>query len=643
MVAKLTVAEVDNVLASMGWTRLGVFRDRVTPFVCRHDPCGRDQMVRMDRIVTARNRGTSGCRHCKRPRSDGIGAQEAEAFVRNLGFVPLGPYPGQDIPWKLLHSCGAVQTTTTFHYLHSKRRVGTGCRSCASRDKGQKMALPHQVAARAISVVGVIPLEPYPAFMGSPWKVQCAYCGHRGTWSYHSLTSKFQKWRCPGCKILGQEARDKQTAEDHGWTPIGPYPGPNEKWAMRHRCGFSHSLRVGDLGRYGEGCPACASSGFKSSAPEWLYVMEFPEAYKVGVSNNFVQRKRQHLAHGALRVLYARGPLPGSDARSAEKEIIASWRLKGHGPAPSMVGIDGETETISKKDISWEEILADLNVRFPPDAPRPPSVSLESLEAVLVQDGAPVRGLVSAGHYTGSCPSGRFYVELWSGAALVGGAVFSTPSYPGIVNSLWPDGNSQNTLELRRLWISDAVGKNAESWFLSRAMRCLPREVEAIVAFSDTSVGHYGACYQGANFLFLGQTGRSYHYVSAAGEYVHKRVPWTRASRSGLTERQQAKADSLYRIDDDEKNRYLYPLSRRARKWFAAKGLPYPKPDVAESPKRGVGREAPGFNRGEVEPHGFLDSHIALIGHVLLDDLQGRPADRGHEVRVGPQGWKPGA
>ena len=61
----------------------------------------------------------------------------------------------------------------------------------------------------------------------------------------------------------------------------------------------------------------------------------------------------------------------------------------------------------------------------------------------------------------------------------------------------------------------------------------------------------------------------------------------------------------------------------------------------------GLGREAPGFSRGEVEPPGPPEGRVvldvALVLDVLLDDRQRCSAHGGDEVGVGPQRGEPGA
>jgi hypothetical protein len=55
----------------------------------------------------------------------------------------------------------------------------------------------------------------------------------------------------------------------------------------------------------------------------------------------------------------------------------------------------------------------------------------------------------------------------------------------------------------------------------------------------------------------------------------------------------------------------------------------------------GVGRNTPGFSRGDVEPHCRPVLHVALVGNVLLDCRQWRTSHRSHKVAVGPKSRHP--
>lgn len=65
------------------------------------------------------------------------------------------------------------------------------------------------------------------------------------------------------------------------------------------------------------------------------------------------------------------------------------------------------------------------------------------------------------------------------------------------------------TWELARLWISDEVPANAETWAIAASVRYIQRthpEVRMLVSYADPSAGHVGTIYAAANWRSDGRT-----------------------------------------------------------------------------------------------------------------------------------------
>lgn len=63
--------------------------------------------------------------------------------------------------------------------------------------------------------------------------------------------------------------------------------------------------------------------------------------------------------------------------------------------------------------------------------------------------------------------------------------------------------------ELARLFIEDCTPRNAESWFVARAIRWVRDhrpEVECLVSYADPSAGHSGTIYKAGNWIHDGRT-----------------------------------------------------------------------------------------------------------------------------------------
>lgn len=62
----------------------------------------------------------------------------------------------------------------------------------------------------------------------------------------------------------------------------------------------------------------------------------------------------------------------------------------------------------------------------------------------------------------------------------------------------------ESVIELNRLWCDDAMPRNTESWFVSRALAALPPLI--VLSYADTAVGHDGTVYRACNFHYAGWT-----------------------------------------------------------------------------------------------------------------------------------------
>jgi hypothetical protein len=108
---------------------------------------------------------------------------------------------------------------------------------------------------------------------------------------------------------------------------------------------------------------------------------------------------------------------------------------------------------------------------------------------------------------------------------LVGGIIFGLMSTTG-----WKkfSDDEYKVLELRRLYIMDSVGRNAESYCISQAIKWLKlnfQHVETIVSYADPKAGHKGTIYRASNFKYEGITGGDIgYYDKESGKTYHSRT-----------------------------------------------------------------------------------------------------------------------
>ena len=132
-------------------------------------------------------------------------------------------------------------------------------------------------------------------------------------------------------------------------------------------------------------------------------------------------------------------------------------------------------------------------------------------------------------------------------------------------------------LELNRLWVSDELKANTESWMLARCWPILREKGYRLVqSFADGRLG-VGTTYQATNFSYHGYHTSKFYRDKNTGE-VFNEVQSNNTARA----RSMVATNLLIATGDLElftvrTYRYLYPLDKKARKQIKLPSLPYPK------------------------------------------------------------------
>lgn len=108
-------------------------------------------------------------------------------------------------------------------------------------------------------------------------------------------------------------------------------------------------------------------------------------------------------------------------------------------------------------------------------------------------------------HYLHRRPPATYAFALVDGPweDVVGALTIGCPPSHQLRQSVCPS-NPSAVLELNRLWVSDSMPTNTESWFVARALRTLPPLI--LVSYADTAHGHYGYIYRAMNWHYAGWT-----------------------------------------------------------------------------------------------------------------------------------------
>lgn len=161
---------------------------------------------------------------------------------------------------------------------------------------------------------------------------------------------------------------------------------------------------------------------------------------------------------------------------------------------------------------------------------------------------------------------------------IFGVVVYGTPSSATVRKGICGDSESNNVIELNRLWVDDCVGKNAESFLISNTIKYINKEI--ILSYADTSKGHIGVVYQASNWIYLGLSEKRTDW-KVDGLDLHNQ---TLSDRFSSDELKQKFGNKFKLIERPLKHRYIYFNCSRSRKKELMQKLrykikPYPKND----------------------------------------------------------------
>lgn len=162
-------------------------------------------------------------------------------------------------------------------------------------------------------------------------------------------------------------------------------------------------------------------------------------------------------------------------------------------------------------------------------------------------------------HYSHGChnaPSPCF--GLFDNNKLIGVLMFACPCSENVRASVFGDKYKDNVTELHRLHILDVTPKNTESWFIVRCLKLLKElkpQIEAVISFSDTTIGHNGTIYKATNAYRAGTTSKTVFYIDSNGRLRHPRQQGINITL------EMAQNKGWEPVERDSKNRYLYLLA----------------------------------------------------------------------------------
>ena len=159
---------------------------------------------------------------------------------------------------------------------------------------------------------------------------------------------------------------------------------------------------------------------------------------------------------------------------------------------------------------------------------------------------------------------------------LMGVVCYGTPSSAPLRMGIAGKENANNVIELTRLWVSDEVPKNGESFLIGRTLKYAGKEI--IVSFAEINQGHVGTVYQATNWLYTGLSAKRTNWVI---EGVDKHCQ-TLADKYTAKDIRKKYGDKFSLQPRPRKHRYIYINAKGKRKNEILSSLkynifPYPK------------------------------------------------------------------
>lgn len=171
---------------------------------------------------------------------------------------------------------------------------------------------------------------------------------------------------------------------------------------------------------------------------------------------------------------------------------------------------------------------------------------------------------------------------------LIGVATYGDPIGRHSGQSISPQLDRTEVLELTRLFVFDGYGCNIESWFVGQTFKWLrehAKHIRALISYSDPKVGHLGTVYQSTNWIYQGNKVRpndSWSFKwSKDGEWHHSRSSFVKFGTNNPKKIQEMINKPFWIKKEPRKHRYVYILDKskksRILKTLKYPSLPYPK------------------------------------------------------------------
>ncbi len=136
----------------------------------------------------------------------------------------------------------------------------------------------------------------------------------------------------------------------------------------------------------------------------------------------------------------------------------------------------------------------------------------------------------------------------------------------------------KDSLTLTRMWLSDSLPRNSESWVLAKMIKELRRctSLKFLVSYADPARGHLGTIYQASGWLYTGLSSATPLYDLGDGRQRHSRSVAQIMGTHSINYLRSAGLPAT-QIKQTPKHRYICFLDPTWRSRLKVPILPYPK------------------------------------------------------------------
>ncbi len=295
--------------------------------------------------------GDGGCKFCGKKYVD---PNEASELMREKGFIPQVPYPGNGVGW---HCKCAKCGRDVYPAYNTVNGRNSGCKYC----KG--VSVDEDDAVEFMLKNNLEPLVPYPG-ASQPWKCKCLVCGKKVSPRYGGIVQG--QGGCGYCSRSFVDPEDAvQVMLKNQLQPLEPYTRSDGPWKCKClKCGRTVTPAYVAVNGGQGGCKYCASRGIDYAAPAFVYLITHVGlgAHKVGIGNDKTRNNRlkEHAKDG-WEVYKSMAFESGDRAEEIEQAVLKWLRIDRNLPIyliSEQMPQGGYSETVDAVEIELSTIWA---------------------------------------------------------------------------------------------------------------------------------------------------------------------------------------------------------------------------------------------------------------------------------------------